>query len=438
MEVELDATDGTVSVFGDDDVDNVFVGRVGFGAVFAVEEHDDVGVLFDRTRFAQVGELRHLVGARFDGARELGEREDGDIEFAGELFESAGYFGNFLDAVVAASSAAPFHELEVVDNDEPELMFRLEAARHGAHFHNIDRAGVVDKDRRFAQGADGVADQAEIIVLEFAGSETPEIHIGMRGDHAIDELVRTHFEREYADGNFGVDADLARDVECEGGFSDGGARCEDDEVGFLESREESVEIGESSGDAAEGVIALVELVDTLEGVFENGLDGNEVLFDEFLRDFEEALFGLVELLLDIFAFVVAHFGDIASGGDEAAERRFSLHEFGVVGDIGSTWDAVDESGKRRGTAHGVYVTLFFEAVGNGEDIDRFARFVELDHGFVDHAVYVAVKVVCLENIGDFGDGVFVEHERSQDRLLRLFGMRRHAEGVGILYFGSSG
>ena len=429
VEIELNATDRTVSVFGDDDVDDVFVGSVGFGAVFAVEEHDDVGVLFDRARLSQVGKFRHLIGARFDGARELGEGENGNIEFSGELFETAGYFGNFLDTVVAVSSAATFHELEIVDDNESEFVFRLEAARHGAHFHDIDRTGIVDENGCFAQSADRIADKTEVVVLKLSGSEAPEIDTGMRRDHAIDELIRTHFEREDADGNLGVDTDLARDVEREGGFPDRGARGEDDEIGFLKSREESVEIGESGRDAAEGVIALVELINSFESVFEDGLDRDEVPFDEFLRDSEESLLGFVELFFDILAFVIAHFGDIASGGDKPAERCFSLDEFGVVGDIGRAWDAVDKSGERCGTANSIYLTFFFEAVGDGEHINRFAGFIELDHGLVDHTVDVAVEIVRLENIGYFGDGVFVEHERSQDRLFRLFGMRRHAEGV---------
>jgi molybdopterin biosynthesis enzyme len=43
-----------------------------------------------------------------------------------------------------------------------------------------------------------------------------------------------------------------------------GTRREDDEIGFLESRKKGVEVGESGRDAAEGVIALVELIDTLK------------------------------------------------------------------------------------------------------------------------------------------------------------------------------
>src|SRR5690349_13193234 len=48
--------------------------------LLAEDEHHDVGVLLDRARFAQVREHRPLVVALLDGARELGERDDRDVE----------------------------------------------------------------------------------------------------------------------------------------------------------------------------------------------------------------------------------------------------------------------------------------------------------------------------------------------------------------------
>lgn len=56
VEIEGHAADGAISVFSDVDFDDVFVGRVGFFAIFAVEEHDNVGVLLDGTGFAQIAE----------------------------------------------------------------------------------------------------------------------------------------------------------------------------------------------------------------------------------------------------------------------------------------------------------------------------------------------------------------------------------------------
>ena len=50
----------------------------------AVDEADDVGVLLDRSRLAQVREYGALVVALLDGPRELRHRDDRYVEVAGE------------------------------------------------------------------------------------------------------------------------------------------------------------------------------------------------------------------------------------------------------------------------------------------------------------------------------------------------------------------
>src|SRR5471030_1231897 len=47
--------DRAVTLLADDDLGRAFVGRVGIINFIAVEEDDDVGILLDRARFAQVG-----------------------------------------------------------------------------------------------------------------------------------------------------------------------------------------------------------------------------------------------------------------------------------------------------------------------------------------------------------------------------------------------
>jgi len=70
-----------------------FAGLRAFEVVsFAVNKHDDVGVLFDRDRIhAKVGELRALVLALLDGARQLRQGDDRDRQFLGQRLRE---FGN--------------------------------------------------------------------------------------------------------------------------------------------------------------------------------------------------------------------------------------------------------------------------------------------------------------------------------------------------------
>ena len=67
--------------------------------VFFTEDEDHhVGVLFDRSRFTQIRQLRALVFTAFHLARQLRERQDWNVKFFGQRFESGGNFSDFLNA----------------------------------------------------------------------------------------------------------------------------------------------------------------------------------------------------------------------------------------------------------------------------------------------------------------------------------------------------
>ena len=75
QEHQVDVADRARTVLGHDDTRNALVGSIvarGFGLVGgAVQEHNDIGVLFDGARFTKVGKLWALAGTGFDLTREL-------------------------------------------------------------------------------------------------------------------------------------------------------------------------------------------------------------------------------------------------------------------------------------------------------------------------------------------------------------------------------
>ena len=84
------------------------------------------GVLFDGARFAKVRHHRTVVGSRFDASRELRERDDRAVQFLGEALEAARDVREDRRAVFSLAD----HELQVVDDDEPERSRLIhEAAR---------------------------------------------------------------------------------------------------------------------------------------------------------------------------------------------------------------------------------------------------------------------------------------------------------------------
>lgn len=146
--------DGTVAVFGDDQFHRlvVFLSHVVVGV--PVEEDDDVGVFFDGAGFAQVGHERAFVVPLFDGAAELGECDDGAVEFARhcfQVFRDLGYL-----QMHAAAFILRMDEGQVVDeNDGFPVRMRMDhLADVHVDFRDCLFAAVEEVNVRFREPAD--------------------------------------------------------------------------------------------------------------------------------------------------------------------------------------------------------------------------------------------------------------------------------------------
>src|SRR3954471_14422863 len=161
LEGERHVAEAAVAVLGDDEVGLARAVGVLVVVLVAVDEHDEVGVLLDLAGLAQVGEHRALVGARLDAARQLRQRDDGDLELAREDLQAAGDLADRLHAVVGARVGA--QQLEVVDDDHAQaavLAHRLlvQAPRLGPDLEDADVRRVVDVQRRAVVARGGLQD----------------------------------------------------------------------------------------------------------------------------------------------------------------------------------------------------------------------------------------------------------------------------------------
>ena len=106
VEVELDDAYRAMTVFADDELGDMSFFVAFFTLIviiWAMEEHDKVGVLLNRTGIAEVRQGRAWVIASSYGTVKLREGDNGDFEFAGELFEAARNFADFKDAVAGVA-----------------------------------------------------------------------------------------------------------------------------------------------------------------------------------------------------------------------------------------------------------------------------------------------------------------------------------------------
>ena len=113
----------------------------------AVKQYDDVRILLDGARFAQVRELWALAGATLDLTRQLRERNDGHTEVLGHNLDATAHLGDLRSAAVRATLARRRRdELQVVENDEAVLLAVEHAACLGADLRHRGAGGVVDHD----------------------------------------------------------------------------------------------------------------------------------------------------------------------------------------------------------------------------------------------------------------------------------------------------
>src|SRR5262249_34168235 len=111
-ECELDDAGGPVALFADDQLRHALIlsRRVALVVyVFAIDEDDDVGVLFERARFPQVRQLRAVIGARLGSATELRQHDDRDVQLLGEPLERSRNRRELQGAVL--ETPATLHQL---------------------------------------------------------------------------------------------------------------------------------------------------------------------------------------------------------------------------------------------------------------------------------------------------------------------------------------
>src|SRR5579875_2014099 len=82
--------DRSIAVLGEDNVSDILSVGVRVVQFLAVDEHDDIGILFDTSAFAEVAQHWAVILACLDRAAELAERDHRDIQFACQGLEAPG------------------------------------------------------------------------------------------------------------------------------------------------------------------------------------------------------------------------------------------------------------------------------------------------------------------------------------------------------------
>ena len=155
----------------------------------------------------------------------------------------------------------------------------------------------------------------------------------------------------------------------------------------------------------------------VDGLLDDGVDLGKILSHVFLRELEKGSFGLLHKFFDIDALVEGFRLDGAGKGDELAGKKFLGQDGGVVFDVGRRGDVRTELDDVGRTTHFVEGAVAFELLGDGHDVDGLLVHVEGADGGVDLLMTRLVEGLGTEELADDGEGVFIDHEGTEDDFL---------------------
>ena len=229
-------------------------------------------------------------------------------ELLGERLERTRDRGDLLLPVLGALAAAG--ELKIVDDDERDVVFRLEPARPGAHVEGRNRRRVVDEDRRLGKEPRRVREALDVLRRGESAAHLLRVDLSLGAEEPLNELLLRHFEAEDRDRFALEEPDVLRDVEREARLAHRGAPRDDDHIARVEPGGVLVEIDETAREPRDAYPRLVHALNLLEPLLEHVLDVHEPLAHPRLGDLEYLLLRGVEDGVRLAARRVGVLGDV--------------------------------------------------------------------------------------------------------------------------------
>src|SRR6266542_1496496 len=200
LEVQLHRPRRAIALLSDDHFGKALDALVRLGVdrpvveLLPVDEADDIGVLLDGARLAEVGKLRAamLPAALLGRPGQLRDRDDRNVELFGERLERPRDVGDLLLAILDVAWAR--RQLQIVNDHERNVVLGLQPACLRAHRERRERGGIVNPDRGRAEQARRAGQLGIIVVAQLPAAQPLSVDQALGADQALHELVVGHFQ----------------------------------------------------------------------------------------------------------------------------------------------------------------------------------------------------------------------------------------------------
>ena len=278
---------------------------------------------------------------------------------------------------------------------------------------------------RLAQRFHRVRDLPVFLLADLPAHQPVHVDLRFRCEHAHEQRLFRHFEREEA-GHAAVRGDVLADVEHQAGLAHRRARRDDDQVAGLQAARLAIDVVEAGRHAGDEGLVLEQLLDLREALADQRAHRHEAGLDAVFGDREDRALGLVE---DQVGFLIGFVGgaeDLVRREDQVAERRLLLDDLRVVLDVGRARHAVDERRDVGRAAHFLEVAGALELLLERDEIDRLAALRQIEHAIEDAAMRVAKERLRIDHRRRDVEGVVVDQDRAEHRSLRFEVVRKRA------------
>ena len=133
-----------------------------------------------------------------DAAVQLRQRDHRALQLLGQRLQAARDLADLGGAVLVAAAGAA-HQLQVVDDDQPQRAAELarHAPRARAQLGRVQRRRLVDEHLHLAQRSTASARRSHSSFVQPAGAQVLLVDAAQRADHAQRQLRGAHFHREH-------------------------------------------------------------------------------------------------------------------------------------------------------------------------------------------------------------------------------------------------
>jgi len=123
-------------------------------------------------------------------------------------------------------------------------------------------------------------------------------------------------------------------------------------------------------------------------------------------------FGVINDVVNVVGAIVRQSGNLTRRIDQASLRRQAFDEVCVRFNVNRRGDGIDERRNVRRSAHLIEFAHALQLGNDGEEINRFAAFVQGINRFINPRVFFEIEILSVNNWNNTNDRVGVKEERA--------------------------